>query len=77
MKRFPNGSQTIIGTTLVALPAGCSPSGGVGPSARVKTLESARGGDLKKVAIQLTDAELSAEDQVEIDKMRAQIGLSE
>ena len=77
MKRFPNGSQTIIGTTLVALPAGCSPSGGVGPSARVKTLESARGGDLKKVAIQLTETALSAEDKAEIEQMRAQIGLSE
>jgi hypothetical protein len=34
-------------------------------------------GDLKKVAIQLTDAALSAEDQAEIEKMRAEIGVSE
>jgi hypothetical protein len=34
-------------------------------------------GDLKKVAIQLTDAALSAEEQVEIENMRAEIGLSD
>jgi hypothetical protein len=34
-------------------------------------------GDLKKVAIQLTDAVLSAEEQAEIEKMRAEIGLSD
>jgi hypothetical protein len=34
-------------------------------------------GDLKKVAIQLTDAALSAEDEAEIKRIRAEIGLSE
>jgi hypothetical protein len=34
-------------------------------------------GDLKKVAIQLTDAALSAEDEAEIRRIRAEIGLSE
>jgi hypothetical protein len=34
-------------------------------------------GDLKKVAIQLTDATLSAEDEAEIRRIRAEIGLSE
>jgi arylsulfatase len=34
-------------------------------------------GVLKKVAIQLTDAPLSAEDQSEIRRMKAEIGLSE
>ena len=34
-------------------------------------------GDLKKVAIQLTDAVLSAEDEAEIKRIRAEIGLSE
>jgi hypothetical protein len=34
-------------------------------------------GDLKKVAIQLTDAALSAEDAVELRRIRAEIGLSE
>jgi arylsulfatase A-like enzyme len=34
-------------------------------------------GNLKKVAIQLTDAKLSAEDQAEIRRIRAEIGLSE
>src|SRR5712692_9887795 len=34
-------------------------------------------GDLKKVAIQLTDAKLSAEDEAEIRRIRAEIGLSE
>jgi hypothetical protein len=34
-------------------------------------------GDLKKVVIQLTDAVLSAEEQAEIEKMRAEIGVSE
>jgi hypothetical protein len=34
-------------------------------------------GDLKKVAIQLTDAALSAEEQAEIENMRAEIGLSD
>jgi hypothetical protein len=33
-------------------------------------------GDLKKVAIQLTDAALSAEDEAEIRRIRAEIGLS-
>ena len=33
-------------------------------------------GDLKKVAIQLTDAKLSAEDEAEIKRIRAEIGLS-
>ena len=34
-------------------------------------------GDLKKVAIQLTDATLSAEEEAEIRRIRAEIGLSE
>jgi hypothetical protein len=34
-------------------------------------------GDVKKVAIQLTDAALSAEDEAEIRRIRAEIGLSE
>jgi hypothetical protein len=34
-------------------------------------------GDLKKVVVQLTDATLTAEDQAEIEKMRAEIGLSD
>src|SRR4029077_4668640 len=34
-------------------------------------------GTLKKVAIQLTDAALSAEEEAEIRRMRAEIGLSE
>src|SRR6266702_4238214 len=34
-------------------------------------------GTLKKVAIQLTDAKLSAEDEEEIRRIRAEIGLSE
>jgi hypothetical protein len=34
-------------------------------------------GDLKKVAIQLTDAPLSAEDEAEIRRIRAENGLSE
>jgi hypothetical protein len=34
-------------------------------------------GDLKKVAIQLTDAALSAEDEAEIKRIRAENGLSE
>jgi hypothetical protein len=34
-------------------------------------------GDLKKVAIQLSDAVLSAQDQADIEKMRAENGLSE
>jgi hypothetical protein len=34
-------------------------------------------GDLKKVAIQLTDAVLSAEDEAQIKRIRAEIGLSE
>ena len=34
-------------------------------------------GDLKKVVIKLTDAPLSAEDQAEIRRMKAEIGLSE
>ena len=34
-------------------------------------------GDLKKLAIQLTDAPLTAEEQVDIEKMRANIALSE
>jgi hypothetical protein len=34
-------------------------------------------GDLKKVVIQLTDVALSAEDEAEIRKIRAEIGLSE
>jgi len=34
-------------------------------------------GDLKKVVIQLTDTVLSAEEQAEIEKMRAEIGVSE
>jgi hypothetical protein len=34
-------------------------------------------GELKKVAIQLTDAPLSAEDEMEIEKMKAAIALSE
>jgi hypothetical protein len=34
-------------------------------------------GDLKKVAIQLTDAVLSAEDEAQIRRIRAEIGLSE
>ena len=34
-------------------------------------------GVLKKVAIQLTDATLSAEEEAEIRRMRAEIGLSE
>jgi arylsulfatase len=33
-------------------------------------------GDLKKVAIQLTDVPLSPEDQAEIERIRAEIGLS-
>ena len=33
-------------------------------------------GTLKKVAIQLTDAKLSAEDEEEIRRIRAEIGLS-
>jgi hypothetical protein len=33
-------------------------------------------GDLKKVAIQLTDAALSAEDEAEIQRIRGEIGLS-
>jgi hypothetical protein len=33
-------------------------------------------GDLKKVAIQLTDAPLSPQDQAEIERIRAEIGLS-
>src|SRR6202043_3118931 len=34
-------------------------------------------GDLKKLAIQLTDAPLTAEEQAEIERMRANIALSE
>jgi len=34
-------------------------------------------GKLKKVAIQLTDATLTAEEQADIDRMRATIGLSD
>jgi hypothetical protein len=34
-------------------------------------------GDLKKLAIQLTDATLTAEEQAEIERMRANIALSE
>jgi hypothetical protein len=34
-------------------------------------------GDLKKAAIQLTDAVLSAEDEAEIKRIGAEIGLSE
>jgi hypothetical protein len=34
-------------------------------------------GDLKKVAIQLTDATLSDKDAAEIERMRAEIGLSD
>ena len=34
-------------------------------------------GDLKKLAIQLTDAPLTAEEQTEIERMRANIALSE
>ena len=33
-------------------------------------------GTLRKVAIQLTDAKLSAEDEAEIQRIRAEIGLS-
>jgi arylsulfatase len=33
-------------------------------------------GDLKKVAIQLTDAALSPEDEAEIRRIRAEIGMS-
>jgi hypothetical protein len=33
-------------------------------------------GDLKKVAIQLTDAAISPEDEAEIRRIRAEIGLS-
>ena len=34
-------------------------------------------GDLKKLAIQLTDAPLTADEQAEIELMRANIALSE
>jgi hypothetical protein len=34
-------------------------------------------GDLKKVAIQLTDAKLSPEDEEEIRKIKTEIGLSQ